>query len=423
MSLSVLIVDDEQVKLQRLVAILTEAGVGRDDISIAQNCFDAREKLRRNSYGLMVLDLALPNRPEDRPSDSGGLDLIEEIHVREGYYRPAHIVAVTAREDLSREHEDRLAERLINLLFFDQAQERWQNQIRALVADLLKIGRSPGPVQFGVDVCVVTALREPELKAVRNLPWRFGPLRLLDHTSSYYEGSFEVSGRRFSVVATAAPRMGLVASALHTMKFIEAFRPRILVMAGICGGVVGRADIGDVVLATPVWEWQSGKRVRDEKSGGVRFQSDPHQLDVEPIVSSRYERMIEDGAAWAAILGSWPAPKPKNPLRGVVGPVASGSSVLADGLTVSEIKDAQHRKLTAIEMEIYGVYAAAREASEPRPLVFALKAVSDLSDSGKSDDFQDYASHVSAQVVRVFLEKNILEFVERSEGGGGSRHA
>ncbi len=62
-------------------------------------------------------------------------------------------------------------------------------------------------------------------------------------------------------------------------------------------------------------------------------------------------------------------------------------------------------------MEIYGLYAAAREAAEPRPLTFAMKAVSDLADSKKADDFQAYAAYTSAQALKHFLEANIAEFV------------
>ncbi|WP_075306389.1 response regulator [Hyalangium minutum] len=412
MGLSVLVVDDEQMKLERFVKILVAAGVQRDNITIAQNSYDARDKLRRNQYSLMILDLALPNRPEERPSDTGGLDLIDEIHERDGFYRPMHIVVVTAREDLSRLHEARLANRLINLLYFDHSSERWQNQLKMLISDLFRIKQSRSPVRYNKDVCVLTALREPELRAVRDLPWGFDSARLLDHSSFYYEGSFAMGGQNFSVVASAAPRMGLVATTLHAMKYIEAFRPRVLVMTGICAGLASRSNVGDVILATPVWEWQSGKRVKGKGKTDIGFLSDPHHLDVEPLVVSRFEQLIDNASVWSQIASGWRGPKPPTSLKGIVGPVASGSVVLADGTTVLEIQEHQHRKIAGIEMEIYGLYAAAREVSEPRPLMFAMKSVSDLADSKKSDDFQSYAAYSSAQALRCFLETNIAEFID-----------
>ncbi len=88
----------------------------------------------------------------------------------------------------------------------------------------------------------------------------------------------------------------------------------------------------------------------------------------------------------------------------MLGPVASGSAVLADGNVVQEIK-AQHQELIGIEMEIYGLYAAAYAASAPQPKVFAVKGVCDFADPDKGDDHQRYAAYASANVARLLIEK------------------
>lgn len=413
MRLRVLIVEDNEGKQRRFQEVLEEAQV--TDIDVAPCVADARESLRRQVYDLMLLDIELPNLVGRPGSRRAGIDLLDELELRDEYKRPKFIVGITAHEDLSTEYASEFSSRVVSLLQFDAAVDIWVQQLRVVVADLQRIRRQEEQearqLGFDKDVCVITAMPS-ELAAVRDLTtWNFGGQpRLINEDTFFYEGKLQSEGNQYTVVASSAPRMGLVAAALHAQKLIRELRPRVLVMVGICGGVSGRVNLGDVILADPAWEWQSGKRTRTEQ--GMAFQSDPHQLSVDRRVSARFDQLIDDEAVWARIQKNWKPPKSGETLKGVRGPVASGSAVLADGRTVEDIRTLQHRKLTGVEMEIYGVYAAAQEIpGSIRPLTFAMKGVSDLADEDKSDDFQAYAAYTSAQAMRYFLEANIADFV------------
>lgn len=86
------------------------------------------------------------------------------------------------------------------------------------------------------------------------------------------------------------------------------------------------------------------------------------------------------------------------------GPLASGSAVLSDGVIIGDVRN-QHQELIGIEMEIYGLYAAAYSASDPQPAYIALKGVCDFADPDKEDGYQEYAAYASAQVLRILLER------------------
>jgi nucleoside phosphorylase len=406
----VLIVDDNKVKVDTFIKIIMSSGTEKENIDVAFYGLEAREKLRQTQYDLMILDLALPMRNGDAPSHSGGVDLLDELSERPGYYRPLHIVGVTALEELVESFEQNFSDRMLNLLYYDPSTERWQSQLKTLLQDLIVSRSKSQSIGYIKDICIVTALKDTELRAVTSLPYNFKQPRLLDDVTYYQEGEFSSNERKYSVIASSASRMGLVAASLHASKIIAAFRPRILVMTGICAGVSGRANIGDVVLASPAWEWQSGKLITD--SGQVKFLSDPHQLEVKRSVVAHFDMLRGQPAVWAEIASGWPGPKPETALKGVVGPLASGSVVLADGEKVREIQD-QNRKLVGLDMEIYGVYAAAQEYSESEaaPTVFALKGVSDLADEHKSDDFQAYAAYTSAQAMHRFFEKFLSQLI------------
>lgn len=87
-----------------------------------------------------------------------------------------------------------------------------------------------------------------------------------------------------------------------------------------------------------------------------------------------------------------------------IGPVASGAAVLGDSEMAESIVR-QQRKLIGIEMESYGVFAAADESPLPQPKAFSIKSVSDFADSGKGDSYQKYAAYTSSAALRVFVER------------------
>jgi nucleoside phosphorylase len=103
------------------------------------------------------------------------------------------------------------------------------------------------------------------------------------------------------------------------------------------------------------------------------------------------------------------APEAQLSLR--TGAVASGSAVIADADVVSEIQR-KDRSLIGIEMEVYGIYAAANYASFPRPTAFAMKSVCDFGTKIKNDEFQVYAAYTSARVFALFCERHFHEIYD-----------
>ena len=198
----------------------------------------------------------------------------------------------------------------------------------------------------------------------------------------------------------------MVATSLLAAKLIQEIRPRFIVMPGICAGIQGKAQLGDVLLADTSWNWQSGKHSADEL--GPYFAAAPHPLHIPEFVRSRGNALRQDRALMTRIKHDFQGERPAEDLNLRVGPVASGSAVLADEAIVKEIQK-HERTLLGIEMEIYGVYAAAAYASFPRPTAFAMKAVCDFGTKVKDDKYQTYAAYTSAQLVREFLERYLCE--------------
>jgi nucleoside phosphorylase len=271
--------------------------------------------------------------------------------------------------------------------------------LRARTEHILKASAQAAKPTYKHDLCILTALDTPELNAIRSVHWSWSSAKALDDVSFYYEGSYFSGDRRFSVVALAAPRMGMVASATAAYKAIDILRPKLLAMAGICAGIRDACELGDAIFADPCWDWQMGKKAE----GG--FEIAPDQVGAPLDVSQMFALLRQDRARLFQIAEMFQGEKPNRAPSIHIGPVATGSAVLADEATAGNIRDQQHRKLLGVDMELYGVYSAARDSSGPRPRTFGVKAVCDYADAEKSDKYQRYAAHVSAQVLATFAER------------------
>lgn len=402
--MKILIIDDDADKLRKLIAVLTGVGVSRSDIDVSRSAVDAMVKLRGGTYDIAILDLLLPARDEDDARLETSLDLLRDIDERSDVRKPSHLIGFTAYSEAEAQARPHFARSLWTIVKFDQTSSAWEEQFRRVLNYVQKSVESRPSRAYGVDVCVVTALQDPELRAIHEIPWSWEPAEPMDDSTFVKRGSFTSEGHEYRVLAACAPRMGNVAAALLSARIIERYSPRFLAMAGICGGIKNKVNLGDVVLFSPCWEWASGKVVPDDEAGSY-LEPAPHQISVAEYISARAELLRADSAFWLELRNRFPVRSDTLP-KLVVAPAASGPSVVAHTDYTESLK-LQHRKLTAIDMEAYGVMASALSASVPKPTAFALKAVCDFADEEKDERWQGYAAYISAQTIRAFFERNM----------------
>ena len=402
--MNILIVDDQPVRLRGLIARLGSEGFS--DIEIVGNAMAARQVMEQTRYSLLVLDICIPNRAVDEPIDQTSLDLLNDILEGEMLRRPQHILGLSAYDDSAAAVADLFKTHTWGLVRFANDHDGWVEQI---VNSARFAREEPGRVEarnYLTDVAILTALRAPEYDAVLRNGWNWEPAQPVDSVLFVQRAGFQSGGRSFVAHAAVAPRMGMVSTALIAAKLVEHLRPRLLIMTGVCAGVAGKVQLGDVLFADPSWDYQSGKRVKDGVS--TTFSIDPHQLDVAASVRAHVDQLRADKAFLRSVTDNWPGDKPGD-LNLVIGPVASGSAVLADSASLDEVKR-QQRTLIGIEMEVYGLFAAAHLAPDPQPLPAAFKAVCDFADPDKEDAMQRYAAYTSARVATEFLERYMSKF-------------
>jgi nucleoside phosphorylase len=219
------------------------------------------------------------------------------------------------------------------------------------------------PAQSNKTVVILTAL-DVETRAVLRQLGEFADESVSG--TAFFTGKFE--GWDVAVAEVGAGNAGAAAIAVRA---IEHYRPSVALFVGIAGGVKDVA-IGDVVVATKVYAYESGK----DQSGG--FKPRPDLLRTAHDLEQR-ARALRQRDAWKRRLD--PAIEHGSP-RVFVAPIAAGEKVVASKRSaVTKLIREHYGDALAAEMEGRGFLEGVHISHPVQGCV--VRAISDLL-SGKA---------------------------------------
>ncbi len=405
--INILIVDDEYSKA-KLISDLISSVCVHVNIEHVTTTQSARKITREITFDLMLIDINLPSSVGSAPNLLGGMELFDMLVVDPYSKIPVDIAFITEKEDSLHEYAREAARRGITLFRFDSLNDSWKIVLTGMINLILVRSKRNLANSPTADVAIVTALRDPEMNAVLDLPYEWVNKRFHDDPTGYYFGKKRLNHTVRSIVVASTSRKGMPSASALAMKMVERFKPKIIVMLGICAGVEGKVNLGDIIIADPTWDWGSGKMTQDN-DGLAFFQSAPHQVPLESHLSQIAQDIGNDKDVLNSIVSGWERDMPQTSLKVHIGPLASGSMVLASDSSVNSIVT-QNRDLIGIDMEAYAVMAASDYARKTAPLTLVIKSVSDFANSQKSDSWQDYASYTSANFFDQLLNNEFLPF-------------
>ncbi|SAK92946.1 5'-methylthioadenosine/S-adenosylhomocysteine nucleosidase [Caballeronia catudaia] len=401
--LKILIVEDEHEK-RRLIAsaVLGTPGINEGDVEYAADVTGAKRAIRRTRFDLVILDINLPEKPDAFATPGAGLQVVSFIKNNNAAKAPSYLVGMTAYDESANVASDEFASPLWKLVRFSYTENGWKQSLELALEYLVQKHRPPyvsDGKTYHTDLAIFTALDE-ELEAILALNGNWREEAVAHDHARYFVGTFPSDVRPVRVVAVAAPRMGMPPAAVTAAKLISTFRPRTLAITGICAGVRGKTEVGDILIADPCFDWGSGKWVREEATSELRFRPAPYQWRLDERLRAG-ARAVATAGLMGQIHQRYEDAKPDSAPRVIVDAMASGASVLQAAQLVDDVRD-QHKNLVGVEMESYAVFTAAEYASEPRPACIAIKSVCDFGDETKADEAHAYASHTSAQFLYAF---------------------
>lgn len=248
---------------------------------------------------------------------------------------------------------------------------------------------------YSVALVVVTDTEEYATKCMYD-SWK---LITFEHDNQkYFETSFMRDGREHKIVYARQNEMGMTAGAALSMKVIQHFRPRYLIMVGIAAGValedMEKQIYGDVIVADVIWNYSAGKFVNcenaDIKFGTVGFIPRPTVIKMNEELRPYIKATIASE---------------ENQNHVYIGPMASGSAVVANHEILNKQIRTQFKHTAGLDMEAYGIVYAAANATKPAPDALVIKSVCDYADSRKSDKYQKFAAYTACEFAKLLYEK------------------
>ncbi len=248
-----------------------------------------------------------------------------------------------------------------------------------------------------IDFAIITAIAI-ERQAVCKAFQMTAEDRVRKDERTYWQKDLQLEDKEFyKIVVTQLPDQANVDAALVVNKTIDDWNPGAVLMVGIAGAAKEGVELGDLVLGREVCYYGRGKETVDGTLPEPKYYSADTTL---------WDRVISLLPWDSSIPSERPDGKDDRP-KTHCGVIASSEKVIANADIRDEIA-ANNRKIAAIEMEGYGVSAATFKQYRPvRCLV--IRAISDLADTSKNDEWQPYAAAVAAEFTKHFLLDKPLE--------------
>lgn len=398
--MKVLIVHDRKEVGEEIEDIVRElcpkSGVDRVD-----NSSDARDRLADQCYDLLIIDLTLPVLSGRRARGfQVAEDLLEELFASPRLLTPGNIVGITRDEAALDTIENNIGRHLMAVISEDEV-GRWRRQLadRILYVFHSSAARSHALLtKYDLDLLVITAL-DKELAPFAT----FFELQDYPAIPGLREFVFtDKDGKPRRGACFAIGRAGQPSAASATQGLLCQLRPRLAIMTGFCGGVPGKAKLGEILFAELAIDWDYGKWKPTKET--ARLYSRPEPVPIRNTRTHRIARRLVDEGL--------PDPRPLETEMSRLSdgeitkaeidlaPFASGSAVIGAHDILASVASL-NENIGGVDMESFAFYFACQHAHAAKPEFICVKAVADDCGTLKDDRLHAACCYASAHVAKV----------------------
>lgn len=420
--MKVIVVHDRQEVADKIVEMLSQQGIINEDICHVLDAVSARNALTNERYDLAVIDLTIPHIfGRDKPSYQVADHLISEIYLLDHLYVPGDVIGITADMDAFNSVSTSIAANVMTIVQQSKDCMHWLEALREKV-DYISRAASHRNRAFNsshdYDVLIVTALDE-ELEPIKNF-YDVSELPSFDRALTF--AFVDRGGRGRRGVAFSVGAAGEAKAASFTQSLIGAFRPKLALMTGICGGVPEKTKLGDVIIAESALDWDYGKWQEEahpadaptlsegdaRPNGALKFVSRP---DPQSISGTKAHGVARDLLTSGIDKNPEIIDEIKRESKGLVdrlkirlAPFGSGSAVVGSDVILTQVRSLNDA-IRGVDMESFGFYFACRHSKVIAPEAMCIKSVCDFADGTKNDEYHEACSFMSAMVARHIIEK------------------
>ena len=215
-----------------------------------------------------------------------------------------------------------------------------------------------------------------------------------------------VTIRNYNMAIVTLPDMGMVNASIFTTISILAFKPRLVVMTGICAGKKGDVNLSDIVIPTSVFDYSRAKVNPD----GNKYRPDHQSLSsaINGYIQNTVNKTLLNSLRTGFVFGDYP----NKDINLVRDPMATGTWVVNDAKVFDDISDKIRSDCKSLDMEAYAV-ALSSKTLETDWLI--IKSVQDYANGSKSEDeiqTRKFSAYSSAKLLEEIL-LGLLDTLER----------
>lgn len=219
------------------------------------------------------------------------------------------------------------------------------------------------------------------------------------YSLSYQETTYQ----KMHIVVVSQVFMGMAEAARTTTAAILAFRPKLVMMAGICAGKEGETKLGDLIIANDVFDYSTGKLFQDALE-----HRPPHRpIDVS-LASFVNNTLVNHSETIFAKINEKFHGDPPSGCKIHFASMGSGPWVVDTPQIFEDIRSHIVGNCIALDMEAYAVAMAAAQMNVPWIIA---KSVQDYANGEKSKTetkFRAYAAFSSAYLLCEHIPKMML---------------
>lgn len=285
--MKILIVHDRPDVGAELSKIASET-CPRSIVDVVEDAASARSKLSENFYDALILDLTLPSvAGKDADGFHVAEALLEELMEVRAMMTPGHIVGITRDVIALDKIQNNIGPHLMAIIAEDE-DGVWRKQIGDRLNYVQNSSHSRSKsllTRHDFDLLFITAL-DKELRPFR----KFFELQELSSIPGVSEFAFaDKDGNMRKGACYAIGRAGQPSAASDTQGLICQLRPKLAIMTGFCGGVPGKAELGDILFAETAIDWDYGKWKPFEST--ARLYSRPEPVVIRNSKTHRVARL------------------------------------------------------------------------------------------------------------------------------------
>ncbi len=407
--MNILIIEDNELKQQNICNIIDKEYNHKFNIDMVDELEAAKRMIADNSYDLYILDFAI--KCEDHiPSIEYGIELYDIIGSK------SNIIGYSSGDDIVSSNRSEIIDDIKFIKYTIKGSD-WEKQLLSYLNDITK---NIDIENYSYDLAIITALQDEfdyVLKA-SNTEWfinRNHEDDLFDfHTTRIYNSE---NNKSINVVACTEDRMGMSDAAALSTKLILNFSPKYLCMTGICAGMNGKVEKGNIIVAERFFNYQAVTIKKDKLQ--PTFYDEPCNPDLLKMIKQTVKAQDYN----TEIRNEWD----KKYLQDGVSPSAksfdiivgkqfgTGSAVVKDGDIMNTIQEDWVKDIIALDMEAYSVMIAAKYAPRDiKTIPFVIKSVQDFADKDKDKTYRSFSAYASAKLLFSFCKDRLINEISKT---------